>query len=217
MESACKKVSLPTLNPSDIPSMTSIEMTINDVQCIPPTHVFAVSRALDASSNGSAFRKDGLALYPIHSVIPAIHCSSLPRLQFNNVESPSVAGEKARVPFVRMQLPFPEEFSPLLAYLYTRNPVKLMSQYVPHIGSEAMRAAAATGTRKGQIGVYATELTKKMTCTAILKKVMALNGFVRNACTLGVSDQGMWAVMDLSWEILLTALRMSVEAAKKQQ
>lgn len=217
MEKACKKVTLPTLNPSDIPTMTSIEMTLNDTECTPPTHVFAISRALDASSNGSSFPKDGLVLHPVHSIIPVIHCSSLPRLSFNNVNPPSAPGEKIHVPFVRLQLPFPEEFNPLLDYMYTRNPLKLMSRYVPHIGGDAMRAAAATGTRQGQVGVYAYELTKKMSWVSILKKVMSLNGLVKNVCTLGVSDQGMWGVMDLCWEILLVALKMSVEAAKQQQ
>ncbi|KAK7683646.1 hypothetical protein QCA50_013022 [Cerrena zonata] len=217
LEQACKTVSLPTLDPSSIPNMKSIEMTLNDTECTPPTHVFAISRALDASSAGSTFPVDGLVLHPVHSIIPAIHCSSLPQLPFNNVHPPSTSGEKVHVPFVRLQLPFPEEFNPLLSYMYTRNPLKLMSRYVPHIGGEAMRAAAATGTRQGQVGVYAYELTQRMGWVAILRKVLALNGLVKNVCTLGVSDQGMWGVMDLCWEILLVALRVSVEKAKQQQ
>lgn len=212
----CKEVSLPNLDPTEIPTMSTIKLTLNGTRSIPPTHVFAISRTLDASSNGSSFPKDGLTLHPVHSVIPTIHCSSLPRLPFSNVSSPSVPGEKVSVPFIRLQLPFPEEFSTLLEYLYTRNALKLMARYVPNIGRDATKTATTCGSRQGQIDAYAREVTKSNGWAAILKKIMALNGFVKNVCTLGVSDRKMWAILDLSWEILLAALKISVEATNRQ-
>ncbi|CAL1710057.1 unnamed protein product [Somion occarium] len=212
LELACRSVGIPS-GMTTIPP--TIEITLNDTERAPPTHILAVRKHPD--SPGSTTGANNVTLHPVHAIIPTIYCSSFPRLVYNNVESPLTPGEQVIVPVKPIILPYPEHFSILLSYMYNKNPLPLFRYFVPAIPPAVVRDASATGTRQGQVAVYALELCRSMSWTELFRRLMALNGAVKDVWALGMSDDGLWAMMDVCWEILLTALNVSVQRVRAEQ
>ncbi|KAK7042274.1 Clampless1 Clp1 protein [Favolaschia claudopus] len=56
---------------------------------------------------------------------------------------------------------------------------------------------------------FATHLAETYTAQALLRHINSVHGLWQNACVLGVLIDELWDMIDLAWEVLLTAMAIS--------
>ncbi|KAF8178124.1 hypothetical protein K438DRAFT_1681171 [Mycena galopus ATCC 62051] len=122
-------------------------------------------------------QKRHVSLFPVHDLVLRVHCANLPTLPLSQ---PSTSSSHATIPVVHLRLPSPETFPLLHAYLYTQQPATLLASLVHPCESDLLRLA--------------THASK-------------IHGVWRNACTLGVVDPRLYAVIEASWESTIAAMQ----------
>ncbi|CAK5273739.1 unnamed protein product [Mycena citricolor] len=118
-----------------------------------------------------------VSLYPVHHIVFASHCAHMPSMPPPPSDDPSAA--HVVLPVVPFKVPSPETFSALYAYLYTKQVSALVTQLSPPCSSDLLLLFAHAGK---------------------------IHGLWQNACALGVVDQILYRVIQVSWSRTLAAM-----------
>ena len=175
-----------------------LEIVINDMTAIPPTHMLAVFGKQLASKTHQPRR---VTLYPVHSLVFASHCASLPKFPSSlPVSLPEKEIRKVDVPVWPLCLPSPATYPHLSTYLYSKRSDLFMKSVLP-------RPPPSTFVQDpSQVSSFARELAETFTVQTLLKHSLMVFGVWQNVCALGVFDDKLWETLDTLWELLLTSI-----------
>lgn len=177
-----------------------LSILINDLSADLPTHMLAVYSRQSSHSPNLTRR---VTLYPTHNLVMAAHCANLPMLPKSTTSEPDDAGNML-LPVVPLCIPAPETFSQLSGYLYTKNAYHLLSTLLPTgIGSTPY---SLLGRDETEVQQFSAKLRATYTPHALLTHAMSINGLWRNTVALGIFDDQLWDMLDLSWEVVIGAL-----------
>ncbi|TDL23119.1 hypothetical protein BD410DRAFT_747729 [Rickenella mellea] len=129
------------------------------------------------SNSPRSGQRSQVTFYPSHGAVLAATCSSLPNLPASPLSSPST------LPVIPLSLPSPSTFPTLQHFLYTSDSRSLLASLSLPVTASSSNSAPS-----------------------LLQSLGAINGVWRNACALGVSDEGLWNALDAAWETVLGAL-----------
>ncbi|KAI0942843.1 hypothetical protein AcV7_002141 [Taiwanofungus camphoratus] len=180
-----------------------LSVVVNDISSSMPTHMLAVYAL---RPNAPTHR---VSLVPVHSIVLAAHCASLPSLPPSRPAVPDQPGSQIRIPVQSLRLQHAESWPALSAYLYTKHPVPLLATLIPGVPPLPQPGQ----TRRERLLCWAHQLATTYTVHALLAFAMRVNGLWRNVVALGIHDEGLWAVMDVCWDIYINALSMSLGQA----
>ncbi|CAK5278082.1 unnamed protein product [Mycena citricolor] len=185
-----------------------------------PTHILALSTTAKSAT-------DDALIYPVHGVLLAAHCAKLPRL-------PPASPAGHTVPILPLAVPSPSAFALIHTWMYTGRLDAVLAALIPLPTSFLGSLAAATKPAGGMSlpkayddgeAIPAT-FTSPSTVHALAVHVCSVAGgnvgtlmmhashvkeLWQNLVALGVNDAGVWAALDLAWEVVLGSL--SVAAA----
>ncbi|KAI0059984.1 hypothetical protein BV25DRAFT_1808084 [Artomyces pyxidatus] len=183
-----------------------LSIVVKDISAEMPTHMMAVYSRLPTQ-----LTRRRVTLYPVHNVMLASHCANLPSLPDSHPIIPETPGSSITVPVVPLCIPSPQTYPHLSAYLYIKRADILLSQLLPCPPPPAVATPPddSESAQKDAIMTFAGKLAATYTPHALLQYAMRVNGLWRNACALGIFDDGLWATMDLAWEIVLCALAIA--------
>lgn len=198
-------LSMPTSMPkSQLPPSLSITIRQTPGQPTYPTHVLAV-----ASSKSSA--NEHALMFPVHSIVLASQCSSLPRLPSSCLPSSSTL----HAPVLPLALPSPAAFKILHAYLYNHSLggvlqalFPLPSAFVQSVSHHTIQSTLTSGTTLHQLSSYlcssaGSSLQILTTHAAHVKELW------QDMVALGLYDPELWDTVDLAWEVVLGALNLA--------
>ena len=204
----------------ELTGVHSMMQVLRSVVAKAPTNINAIPSTLDVSvgDNGHDAPTHMLAvytpgtqplsvkLYPVHGAILAAHCASIAPFPASHPSPPATPDEPLTLPVVPLNLPHAESYPLLSAFLYTRRADSLMASLMPS------PPPAATAGEAGDILLrrYARVIAATFTSRAIYQRLQTVYGLWANACRLGVFEHGLWMAIDQCWEVLLTALAISV-------
>ncbi|KAF8810341.1 clampless1 Clp1 protein [Phlegmacium glaucopus] len=205
---------LEELGPDLIASVTSVrahphkdrlpkelEIVINDMTAIPPTHMLAV---FGKQSKANQPRK--VTLYPVHSLVFASQCASLPKFPTALPVAFPEDGEETRkvtVPVWPVCIPSPATYPHLSTYLYNKS-----TDFF--IRTVLSRPPPPTfGQDPSQIPLFAKELAETFTVQTLVKQTLLVFGVWQNVCALGIFDDNLWETLDNLWELLLTSIAIA--------
>lgn len=160
------------------------------------------------------------ALYPTHSLVLAAHCTALPSLPPSR---PSNKSTSVTLPVVPLTVPDATTFPHLHAYLHTKRADTLLAALLPCLQSSLPQmSAASSSAQRGYIAQFSNDKMHRLAQTlasqvysqagsqGALQLLMAYAKVVtnlwKNTCAFGIYDTELWAVIDLAYEIILTAL-----------
>ncbi|TRM66890.1 hypothetical protein BD626DRAFT_484114 [Schizophyllum amplum] len=197
---AAQSVHVPCSPSSSIPN--ELAVIVNSRAAPAPTHMLAVH---GPPPPDNAPRK--VQLLPIHASVLAAHCSRLP--PFENVRENVIQSVPAALslPVRPISLPVPAMFSLLLGYLYVRDVAGLLQALVP----ERLPPMAATDA-DFPINEIARRLAHRHPPSVLIAHVGRVHGLWQDTCALGINDDGLWAAMQLAWQVLLTAVAIGTRA-----
>lgn len=207
-----------------------------------PTHILAVSSSKTSPSSPSTPTASSFAaqaqqasstvvpLYPTHSLVLAAHCTLLPRLPA--ARASTTRATALSLPVVPLTVPDAATFPHLHAYLHTKRADTLLATLLPAL--QGMLPPAA-GASSGAVRSYAAQFTgdsllryahalasyaytqsgPQGAAQTLMAHARVVNGLWKNTCALGIFDTELWAMMDLAWEIILTALTRIVEMSRR--
>jgi hypothetical protein len=187
---------------------TELSILVNDLSCDMPSHMLAVhSRPQNAPLSHTPRQ---VTLYPIHHVILAAHCTSLPPLPLNPTPAtPESVGSHITLPVVPLCIPHPETFPHFSAYLYTRRTSALIASLLPAGIPPPPSLTISAPDFLETLREFSTKLAKTYTVHALLGHAVKINGLWRNVCALGVFDDGIWDALDVAWDAVLFALAIA--------
>ncbi|TFY56015.1 hypothetical protein EVJ58_g7896 [Rhodofomes roseus] len=96
-----------------------------------------------------------------------------------------------------------EHFRELMCYMYTKRSDELLSELLP-----APPPSAAQG--QDAMDRYARSLAREYERAELLKRMSRVQGVWRNACAIGVFDDGLWSMLDLAWDVYGKAVTTNV-------
>jgi hypothetical protein len=175
-----------------------LSVMVNDLSSDAPSHMLALYSRHPPVNPAS---RRSVTLFPTHNIILAAYCANLPQLPPSDALRPERPGDKITVPIVPLCIPSPQTFPHLSAFLYAKNNISLLASLFSTRPPLSLSLDDEHSVRQFAGRLAATYITQ-----ALLHQIMTVNGLWRNACALGVFDDGLWGAMDLAWETLLTAL-----------
>ncbi|KAH9474442.1 Clampless protein 1 [Psilocybe cubensis] len=194
-----------TMQKSQVPQVISIP--IRSSSSTYPTHVLAVSSS-KSSPNEHVF------MFPVHNVIIAANCSTLPRLP---VSSSTPTG-MLQLPVLPLVLPSPAAFKVLHTYLYThsldavlKSLFPLPSGFVQGLSHHTVKSTLASANTLHQLSNYLCSsaggsLQVLTTHAAHVKELW------QDMVALGLHDPELWDTIDLAWELILGALNIAASS-----
>ena len=179
------------------------ELTVlaHDLSSQMPTHLFAV---YDKSENGA---RTSMSLFPAHNIILSSYCANMPPLSLSPASPPLEKGGPIQLPVVPMALPHPQSYGHIQRYLYTKDRINFFMSMLPSIPPQAVFKGASSATVH-----YAKDLATTFSMPRILALLRNAHGVYRNMCTLGIQEDIMWGLLNVAWEVLLTALALSANS-----
>ncbi|TFK29486.1 hypothetical protein FA15DRAFT_631880 [Coprinopsis marcescibilis] len=197
---------LPTsITRSHLPSLIPVAVTPTHPQPTYPTHALAVSSSKTPSG------KDSLMIFPVHSLVLASHCSSLPRLP----QAVQPSGNTLNLPVLPLALPSPAAFTILHQFMYhhrldavLKALFPLPSAFLHNLSHHTVQSTLASGTLLHQLSTYlcssaSSNLTTLTTHAAHVKELW------QDMVALGLHDPELWDTIDLAWEVVLGALNLA--------
>lgn len=143
-----------------------------------------------------------VTLYPVHSLVFASHCASLPRfpspLPVTVPEGDEI--RKVDVPVWPLCLPSPATYPHLSTYLYNKRTDLFMKSVLPRPPPSTFEQGPS------QVYAFARELAETFTVQMLVKHALMVFGVWQNVCALGVFDDNLWETLDTLWELLLTSI-----------
>lgn len=204
-----------------------------------PTHLLAILSARTCATTPTAASfadKSSMSasttvpLYPVSALVLAVHCTLLPSLPRGHPQSNKRAA--VSLPIVPLTVPSPDTFSLLHAYLHTMRPDTLLASLVPALASSLPQLSTSSGSGAPGKLAYVSQFSQERllrlahalagaafsrggpqgAMAGLMAHVKLVNGLWQNVCALGVFEPELWGVMDLAWEILLTAMTKVAES-----
>lgn len=199
-----------------------------------PTHILAVSSRTSSGSSPTTPTAASFAaqmasshtctLYPTHSLVLAAHCASLPQLPASRPSGKSTA---VTLPVVPITVPDVTTFPHLHAFLHTKRADQLLAALLPCLQNALPQmSAASSSSSRGYTSQFSSDKLSRLAQTlassaysqagsqGALQMLMAYAKVVtnlwKNTCAFGIFDTELWGVIDLAYEILLTALNRVV-------
>ncbi|KAG9034289.1 hypothetical protein FRB95_013447 [Tulasnella sp. JGI-2019a] len=163
------------------PNGVSLDLRGASTSVMPPTHLLSLR-----SDDGTI-----ASLLPCHALPLLASCATLP----------SMASESSfpeTLPVIDIHLPSPSTFHIIRDYGYTRCRRSLLSVLLPLDPSRPVPP-----TPQAMAAAYAASLS----VSELSAQVKTVQGVYLNACRVGVVDDEFWKSLQLSWNILLMALR----------
>lgn len=210
-----------SLQKSQVPQVLPIPVRPSSSKMY-PTHVLAISQTSSSRSSGN----EQTHLFPVHALVVAAQCASVPRLPPS-----SVSGGTASLPVLPLALPSAQAFRLLHAFLYTHSAAALLQGLIPLPSSFVSSLAAQPESEENPERNVALESTLASPQTLhalsqylvsassgenIVQALMAHAAHVKelwqDAVALGVHDPTLWAAMDLAWEVVLGAINLAAAA-----
>ncbi|KZP30816.1 hypothetical protein FIBSPDRAFT_850254 [Athelia psychrophila] len=180
-----------------------LSILINDLTCDLPTHMLAVYSRQSSHSPNPTRR---VTLFPTHAIVMSLHCANLPSLPKSRPCEPDTIGQMT-VPVVPLCIPSPETFSPLSAYLYTKDAQHLLSTLLPSgLSTPPHILSLDSDPDSAEFTQFSSKLRATYTAPALLTHAMAINGLWRNVVALGIFDERLWEALDIAWAAVLGAL-----------
>lgn len=180
-----------------------------------PTHIFV---AMDMDGKRGT-------MFPFHDLVLATHCASLPPLPYpddSTAPKPEVRANSSitiTLPIVPVRLPNPEFFKPIYDYLYNKNSGRLLSVLLP-LPSSAMprRDSATSSSDSSPPEEFKTRVSEALATTFTLQTLVQqarnIHGLWSDVVALGITDLGLWNIMDFAWAVLLNAMTLAGEATR---
>ena len=196
--------------PSSMPRshmQATISIPIRPTQAHPtyPTHVLALSSSKSSS--------DSVMLFPVHSLILASHCSSLPRMP----PPASPPSTTLHLPVLPFSLPSPAAFSILHTYMYNhrldavlKSLFPLPAGFLQSLSHHTVQTTLSSGTTLHQLSAYlcSSAGSNLHTLTSHAAHVKEL---WQDMVALGLHDPELWDTIDLAWEVVLGALNLAAK------
>ncbi|EPS98205.1 hypothetical protein FOMPIDRAFT_1127030 [Fomitopsis schrenkii] len=194
-------ISVPPLMPTNtIPS--EVEIEVADAPADLPTHMLAVYKKDLAEGERNA-----VTMLAVHRCIWDINCAHVPSLPPSDPTPTSCSASfdavRLTVPIVPLGLPAPDAFRELLCYLYTKRADELAAELLP-----VPPPSAAAGD--DAMDRFARSLASELPRVELLQRMAHVRGVWRNACALGVFDDGLWAALDMAWDVYGKAVATNV-------
>ncbi|KAH9834821.1 uncharacterized protein C8Q71DRAFT_766553 [Rhodofomes roseus] len=193
-------VEVPPPLPVSIPEEITVD--VSDGSADLPSHMLAVYKKDLAEGE-----RNIITMLAAHQCVWDINCAHLPSLPPSSpscsvVPSPETPA-RITVPVVPLGLPSPEHFRELMCYMYTKRSDELLSELLP-----APPPSAAQG--QDAMDRYARSLAREYKRAELLKRMSRVQGVWRNACAIGVFDDGLWSMLDLAWDVYGKAVTTNV-------
>lgn len=198
-------LSMPSsMSKSQLPLSLSIPIRPTSTQPLYPTHVLAVG-----SSKSSP--NEHVMMFPIHNIVLASQCSSLPRLPSASLPSSS----KLHAPVLPLALPSPAAFKVIHTYMYShslggvlQSLFPLPSGFVQSLSHNTVQSTLASGATLHQLSSYlcssaGSSLQILTTHAAHVKELW------QDMVALGLYDPELWDTVDLAWDVVLGALNLA--------
>jgi hypothetical protein len=163
-----------------------LEVVVNNISGEAPTHLLAVH-------SKPATR---VSLFPVHALVLAAHCAHVPPFPHADSKTPAEAGSKLTLPVTPFCIPNPETFSIILYYLYTKRMERVFAALLPI----PLRGVKPSIDQLSQL--YAATFTVH----TLLSHAAKVHGLWSNVTALGVFDDKLSRVIEVAWEVLLSAL-----------
>ncbi|TFK75572.1 hypothetical protein BDN72DRAFT_831850 [Pluteus cervinus] len=174
-----------------------------------PTHILAVCPAKSASG------ADQAALFPVHALVLASHCASLPRLPSSSAQASQSA---VTLPVIPLSLPSPAAFSILNSYMYTHRLDTVLkalfpvpSTFVSNLSYQTVRATLGSGNSLHQLSAYLCQ-SAGSNLQLLTTHAAHVKDLWQDMVALGLYDPELWDTLDLAWEIVLGALNLAATA-----
>ena len=178
-----------------------------------PTHLLAIT----CNSKSQTGTSDHVPLIATHSLVLAAHCASLPRMPYSYTQ---VRNGAVTIPVIPLSVPSPAAFQTLHQYLYSHNIAQLLSTLIPSIppqflstlSSQSIRSTLGTGSKLHQLSAHCFSQTRAEgghPTQILMGQAQHINALWRNAVALGCSDNDLWDVIDLAWEVILGSLNLA--------
>jgi len=207
MQAGLACLSLPVSIPKcHVPSSLSVPVRGTSVSSQPtyPTHLLAIAHS-KSSPNEHA------SLFPVHSVIIASQCTTLPRLP----PSSGPSSGSVHLPVLPLTLPSPAAFKLLHTYLYDHSLEGLMrslfplpSPFVQSLSHHTIQSTLASGSSLHQLSSYLCSSTAG-SLQALTTHAAHVKELWQDIVALGIHDPELWDALDLSWEVVLGALNLA--------
>ncbi|EKM56666.1 uncharacterized protein PHACADRAFT_253918 [Phanerochaete carnosa HHB-10118-sp] len=186
----------------------------------PTTPTAASFAAAQAQSSHTAI------LYPTHSLVLAAHCANLPSLPPSR---PSGRATSLTLPVVPLTVPDATTFPHLHAFLHNKRADALLAALLPSLAQSLPRAdgassssSSSSASRGGYTAQFTSDrlarLAQHLAAVAhsqagtqgglqiLMANAKVVTNLWKNTCAFGIFDTELWGVIDLAYEILLTAL-----------
>ena len=173
-------VPLATVDPSDL-----------------PTHILAI-----ASQHLEPSQPQRTTLYLTHETILVAYWAHLSILPSSRIIEPNSNSTRLILPVHSLRIPSPQTYPQLIKYLYANDTQLLLASILPIKPSSNIPDPAA----RLRLSVV---LVRAFTSRTLLQYAMMVNGIWRNTRALGIFDDGLWAVMDAAWDIIISALSIA--------
>ncbi|KAF8644947.1 hypothetical protein AX16_008170 [Volvariella volvacea WC 439] len=193
----------PSLPRSHIPPSLAIPLrqAAPDQMC--PTHILAVSSAKSTS--------DQATIFPVHALVLASHCSSLPPLR----PAAQASSSALTLPVLPLAVPSAAAFAVLHSYMYNhRLDLVLKALFpVPSGFLTSLTHANVRATLSSQQAIHQLAGYLCQNSSSNLQKLSAHAAHVKDVwqdmVSLGLFDHALWDTIDLAWEVVLAALNLA--------
>ncbi|PCH34922.1 hypothetical protein WOLCODRAFT_19664 [Wolfiporia cocos MD-104 SS10] len=173
-----------------------IRVHLDNISTEPLTHVFAMHQPTPNACQC-------MSLFPTHDIVWAANSTTLPELGHPRQVLPPtlMPGSEITLPIVPVRIADVPTFPAFMDFIYDKHVDLLLARLLPNATPDAM---AQTVPRA--IVAYAEQLAMMCSVVALLDQVRFICGIWENATAFGVYDAGLWAALDLAWEIILHTL-----------
>ncbi|KAH7106981.1 hypothetical protein BKA62DRAFT_685687 [Auriculariales sp. MPI-PUGE-AT-0066] len=191
MLASVRQAPIITEGPTALPK--HLEITLEEILDFIPSHVLAVFSQTEQVIPGAPRR---CHYFPVHDVILAANCPSLPALPAKSKSQPTQAGDAMTLPVVTLSVPNSATFALLFNYLYTKRIDGILPALLPGV----------TGEMKA--GELLQHLSKQ-TPQELTKQLFLTHQLWQNVCALGVYEDALFRCIDAAWAAILQALRLA--------
>lgn len=175
----------------------TVRIVVNDASSVGPTHFLVVYGPQNPLVPYPRVHMT-IDSYPVHSLVFAAHCANLPIFP-PQIDPPEGSSTREFIlPTVKISLRHPKMFPILMEYLYLKRTDLLFCRLL------GLRSPPALNIhRLDDQEQFARILGNILPTPNLISHMCSVCGFKENACSLGVYDDGLWAVIDAAYRIML--------------
>lgn len=163
-----------------------------------PTHLLAlcrVHRRVDIGGAGGHLVDHPCTLVPVHWIVYVLQCAHMPSVP--GVPDPSGAA----VPVLPLAMPFPQYWSLIHRWLYTRDSHKLLAGLLPLDALDRLSASAPLAGSASMIHALS-----QLSMPALLRVAKMIRATWHNGRCLGVFSDVFWTTIERAWQVLVCGI-----------